>query len=114
MIFNDNFPNCYYHCVTFSNIFSRICSKEAELCLNLCFKIILDEEHHSNDIRKGVTNRVILVLLRTLDSTVVKQFYVVNIKTIMQKCEARLAKVRFSCILICIEFLFNFITFMHI
>ena len=58
---------------------------------------MFDQEHHPNDVRKGVTNRILMVMLREVESRIVKLSFVNNIKVIVQTIENKLAKVSAFC-----------------
>lgn len=84
--------------ITSSAIFHLISPRRLNLqrtreALDICFKVFTNDTEYRSLTRRAVIDKVCLVLLRATSTSVVREFYVDNIKKIMEIVECRFTKV---------------------
>jgi hypothetical protein len=67
--------------------------QQAREALGVCFKVFTNDTEYRALTRRAVIDKVCLVLLRATSTSVIREFYVDNIKKIMGIVEARTTKV---------------------
>ncbi|CAB4005561.1 DNA-dependent kinase catalytic subunit-like [Paramuricea clavata] len=70
----------------------RLNLQQAREALGACFKVFTNDTEYRSLTRRAVIDKVCLVLLRATSTSVIREFYVENIKKIMEIVEARFTK----------------------
>lgn len=67
--------------------------QQAQNALNICFNVFTKDCEHKALTRRAVIDKVCLVLLQATTVSVLREFYVQNVKKIMEIVETRITKV---------------------
>ena len=76
--------------------FFRLSLQQAKEALSVCFKVFINDTEYRALTRRAVIDKVCLILLRATSTSVIREFYVDNVKKIMEIVEVRITKVFWS------------------